>query len=89
MEDKEDNMQAIIAEYSNLLADCIIGKNALANYYKIKSHLKAFNERIADEEITGDIAAVKAFKALAYNFYKLKDDFEELILEQSKKKDSL
>jgi len=79
MENNEDPIDILSLNFTNMLADSVLGKNAVIHYSTCKSIIKELNERIDQETQKGSEAAATSFIKLIYNYYKLKDDFFNVI----------
>lgn len=78
MDDEEEFItHKIIADYSNMLADIIMGKNAEKHLPVINESLDALNT-IIDSDILDENETTICIK-IAYDYYKLKEDAEKLI----------
>lgn len=75
----DEHIDNLSSNFSNMMADSILGKNAIIHYSTCKSIIKGLNERIDQEKDKGDEVAVTSFIKLIYNYYKLKDDFFNII----------
>ncbi|MBB6126968.1 hypothetical protein [Mucilaginibacter lappiensis] len=72
-----ENDDLLIADYSNILADITVGKNAEKHLPLIKEGIKNLNTRIDSELMLGNEPTT--FIKLGYFLYKLKDDAENLL----------
>lgn len=77
MEIYDDFSHEIMADYANMLADIILGKNVAIHLPVINESLEALNSIIDIERSEGNDAIV--YIKMAYCYYKLKEDANRLI----------